>query len=81
MKDKNTYIKNRLKNAKDIHNVINNLKDNGYTCIYGNNKLDNGRLQEFYTITNKKENVNITIYYQTKDFTEEYKQNIDYILF
>lgn len=79
--DINKSIRNRLKKAKDIHNVINNLKDNGYDCIYGNNKLDNGKLQEFYTIFNKDKHVNVTIYYETNNLDSEYKQVIDYILY
>ena len=80
MFDESKNIRNKLKRAKDIHNVINNLKDKGYKCEYGNNKLDNGELQEFYTI--KKRNVNICIYYkQNNNIDSEYKQIIDYILY
>ena len=81
MLDESKNIRNRLKRAKDIHNVINNLKDNGYCCIYGNNKLDNGKLQEFYTIYKKEKNVNVSIYYETNNLDSEYKQNIHYILY
>ena len=80
MFDESKNIKNRLMKAKDIHNVINNLKDKGYNCEYGNNKLDNGRLQEFYTI--RKGNINVCIYYkQNNNIDSEYKQTIDYILY
>ncbi len=34
MIDKAKTIKNRLKQAKDIHKVIENLKKDGFLCIY-----------------------------------------------
>ena len=80
MLDESKNIRNRLKRAKDIHNVIHRLENEGYTCEYGNNKLDNGKLQEFYTI--RKGNITTTIYYEQNNNTDsEYKQIIHYILY
>ena len=80
MLDESKNIRNKLKKAKDIHNVINNLKDKGYKCEYGNNKLDNGELQEFYTI--RKGNINVCIYYkQNNNINSEYKQIIHSIYY
>ena len=73
--DVSQYIKNRLKNSKDIFKVIKNLEKEGYEIIHTKTLMNNYDLVHI-----KKDNICVSICY-TSTPEEEFKQEIRYILY
>lgn len=75
--DKSFNIKNRIKNAKNIYNVFNNLEKEGYTIGYETDERGN----KVARILSIKDNVHVTVVYDERNDDTGFKQFVKCIYY
>ena len=76
--NKSFNIKNRIKNAKDIYNVFDNLEKQGYVIGYETDERKN----KVARILSIKDNVHVTVVYEdNREDTTGFKQFVKCIYY